>query len=214
MKVTSALVLETLDKMIAERCKRQADATMAGTLRDSSAAEMPMQHQHHTPATTAQVSSSMATQENFQQEVTEEEPLPSDANRHGGPSGGPNAKPLVQRDAGVSDTIWYQLQLDRKKAEDAEKEHQRLLEEERKLAQWLKDCADAQRQKELEELARKRKEIEEKRRQEAKEKQMLMQMGRCPVGYEWIKQANGYRCAGGSHWIGDGDVANMMGQSS
>ncbi|KAF2170835.1 hypothetical protein M409DRAFT_63884 [Zasmidium cellare ATCC 36951] len=212
MKVTSTLVLESIDKMIAERCKRQADATMAGALRDSSAAEMPMQHQHHTPAPTVQVSSSMATREDFQQEVTEEEPLPSDANGHGGPSGGPDAKPLVQRDAGVSDAIWYQLQLDRKKAEDAEKEHQRLLEEEHKLAQWLKDCADAQRQKELEELARKRKEIEKKRRQEAKEKQMLMQIGRCPVGYEWIKQANGYRCAGGSHWIGDGDVANMMGQ--
>lgn len=108
--------------------------------------------------------------QDFQPEATEKNgPAPSMDSSEG--PNGPRNQPLAQRDAGVSVEIWNQLQLDRKKAEEAEKELQRMIEEERKLKQWLKACADVKRQKELEELERKRREAAEKRRQDAKAKQ-------------------------------------------
>ncbi|KAI9856280.1 MAG: hypothetical protein M1824_005494 [Vezdaea acicularis] len=56
-------------------------------------------------------------------------------------------------------------------------------------------------EKELEELERRRKAAEEKKRKEAQVQTKLRQMGVCPVGYRWIKQHSGYRCAGGSHFV-------------
>ncbi|KAK4501494.1 hypothetical protein PRZ48_007303 [Zasmidium cellare] len=232
MKVTSTVVLESIDNMIAERCQREVDSAVAGAIKGPSSTGSLLQqqheHQHYTSAPpTFSMASEMTTQHELEQESGKEPTPPPDANGNGHL---PDPKSSVQRDAGVSDAVWNQLQLDRKKAEDAEKEYQKMLEDQRKLEEWLKNCAEAQHRKdleeaerrreeaeekrhqeELEELQRKRKEAEDKRRQEAKAKQMLKRMGRCPVGYEWIKQANGYRCAGGSHWIGDGDVASMMG---
>ncbi|KAL4931891.1 protein GbpA [Aspergillus undulatus] len=81
----------------------------------------------------------------------------------------------VQRDDGVSD--------------DAKRRH-----EQRRLEELAK-------REKLEELRRKREKEEEARRQEQKTQQKLGYMGVCPVGYQWIKQSSGYRCAGGSHSI-------------
>lgn len=132
----------------------------------------------------------------------------------------PSSSTGAQRDAGVSDAVWHQLLLDKAKEEEAEREHQRLQEEERKLKEWLKACADAKRQQELEELERQRKALEELERQrkaleeqrlrEAKAKIQLKKSGRCPVGFEWIKQSGGYRCAGGSHWISNDQISKMF----
>ncbi|KAK5727064.1 hypothetical protein LTR15_002956 [Elasticomyces elasticus] len=110
------------------------------------------------------------------------------------------------RDAGVSDAVWNQLQEDRRKEEEEKREAVRLEQEEARLKKWLKDCADAKRQRELEEIVRKRKALEEKLKQEAQMKEKLMQMGRCPVGYQWIKQGGGWRCAGGSHYMSEGEA--------
>jgi SpoVK/Ycf46/Vps4 family AAA+-type ATPase len=41
----------------------------------------------------------------------------------------------------------------------------------------------------------------EKQRQEAKVQQKLRAMGVCVAGFQWIKQASGYRCAGGFHFV-------------
>lgn len=49
---------------------------------------------------------------------------------------------------------------------------------------------------------RKQKEEEQKRRKQEQEAQKkLRHMGVCPVGFQWIKQASGYRCAGGTHYV-------------
>ena len=56
------------------------------------------------------------------------------------------------------------------------------------------------------ELEGARKRAEEQRKQEAKAQQKLRQMGICPAGYQWIKQPGGYLCAGGSHWVTDGQL--------
>ena len=44
------------------------------------------------------------------------------------------------------------------------------------------------------------------KRREAQAQQKLRSMGVCPVGYRWIKQASGYRCAGGSHYVSDAEL--------
>ncbi|KAK3396789.1 P-loop containing nucleoside triphosphate hydrolase protein [Sordaria brevicollis] len=98
----------------------------------------------------------------------------------------------AQRDAGVSDAVWEQLQRDRKAEEEREEEYERLKEE-------AKKASDAARDKIVKRLLE-----EEARRKKEMEMQMkLKMMGACPAGFNWIKQAGGYRCAGGSHWMGD-----------
>jgi hypothetical protein len=52
--------------------------------------------------------------------------------------------------------------------------------------------------------------LEEKRQREAVMERVKM-IGRCPVGYEWIKEGNGYRCAGGSHFVSDAQVNTVEG---
>jgi hypothetical protein len=114
-----------------------------------------------------------------------------------------------KRDAGVADEVWRQLQVDRRKAEEEEKERKRLEEEAEKLKQWLKKCADAKREAELRGIERKKQELKDKMRREAEERAKLKRSGKCPMGYEWTKQVGGYRCAGGSHWVPDGQVKSL-----
>jgi len=132
----------------------------------------------------------------------------------------------IARDPGVQDDVWEQLQRDKetvkdeqrrseeKMAEDA-KEEQKAIEEIKKISNALKRSrSDAIRMEELnrrreaarnrERQARAAKEAERKRLEaEARVQVKLQQMGRCVAGYQWIKQANGYRCAGGVHFVGN-----------
>ena len=43
--------------------------------------------------------------------------------------------------------------------------------------------------------------IRQKKEKAVQEK--LRNMGVCVQGYQWVRQAGGYRCAGGSHYIGN-----------
>jgi SpoVK/Ycf46/Vps4 family AAA+-type ATPase len=101
----------------------------------------------------------------------------------------------AQRDAGVSDEVWEQLQRDRQAEEEREEEYRRLQETARKAT------ADA-REKIVTRL------LEEKKRREMEEaaKKKLMEMCACPAGFNWIKQKGGYRCTGGSHWMSDAQL--------
>lgn len=51
------------------------------------------------------------------------------------------------------------------------------------------------------ELERLRAEDERRKKDEVRVQTKLREMGVCPVGYRWIKQGEGYRCAGGSHFV-------------
>jgi hypothetical protein len=52
-------------------------------------------------------------------------------------------------------------------------------------------------------LEKQREALAEVRRKEQANQEKLKAMGVCPVGYRWIKQSAGYRCAGGSHYVSD-----------
>jgi len=104
----------------------------------------------------------------------------------------------VVRDAGVSDEVWEQLQQDRKTQEVRDNEHRRLKEEAEK-------ASEAAREKIVQRLL----EEERKRKEELEKQKKLASSGLCPMGYAWIKQSGGYRCASGSHWMSDVDVAKM-----
>jgi hypothetical protein len=65
--------------------------------------------------------------------------------------------------------------------------------------------ARADREKIKEEFER-RQNAETRKRQEAEAQMKLRRMGICPMGYEWIKQSGGYRCAAGDHWVDDAQL--------
>jgi hypothetical protein len=66
--------------------------------------------------------------------------------------------------------------------------------------------AKAAREKALAALKQKQQEEERRRREEARVQQKLREMGVCVAGFRWIKQPQGYRCAGGSHFISNGQL--------
>ena len=74
-------------------------------------------------------------------------------------------------------------------------------------AQRLKEVAAQRQREQLEAALKARREAEEKaRKQEAQVQAKLREMGVCVAGFRWINQGSGYRCAGGSHFISNGQL--------
>lgn len=102
------------------------------------------------------------------------------------------------RDAGVSDEVWEQLQRDRQAEQEREHEYQDLLKAQ-------KNAREADRERIVQKLL----EEEERRKKEAEARKKLEMLGVCPAGFKWIRQANGYRCAGGSHFMSDSALTTL-----
>ncbi|CAG7971784.1 unnamed protein product [Penicillium salamii] len=69
---------------------------------------------------------------------------------------------------------------------------------------------ERRRQEEILEKLRKQQEaLAETRRKEQANQLKLRTMGVCVMGYRWIKQSGGYRCAGGSHWVSDAQLGRF-----
>lgn len=103
--------------------------------------------------------------------------------------------PTPLRDVGVSDEVWEQLQRDQEAANREVEEYQTLLKA-------RDDATDAERDRIVKRLL----EEEARRKKETELKTKLAMMGKCPIGYAWIKQGGGYRCAGGSHFISNAEL--------
>ncbi|KAJ3564153.1 hypothetical protein NPX13_g7945 [Xylaria arbuscula] len=100
---------------------------------------------------------------------------------------------LATRDAGVSDEVWNQLQLDAAEEVAREQAYQTKLKAQREAID--EDLRDKIIKELLEEEARRKKEAEARAKLEAQ--------GLCPMGYHWIRQSSGWRCAGGSHFVSE-----------
>jgi hypothetical protein len=88
----------------------------------------------------------------------------------------------------------------RKEAADAEA--RRRYEEAKRREERLR----LERELEQARIAAARREAERQKREEAAKQAKLRQMGVCVQGFQWIKQAGGYRCAGGAHFIHDSQL--------
>jgi hypothetical protein len=66
--------------------------------------------------------------------------------------------------------------------------------------------AKAERERIQRELERRKQEEEERRKKEELAQDRLRQMGVCVAGFRWTKQAGGYRCDGGGHWVDDSQL--------
>jgi len=91
-----------------------------------------------------------------------------------------------------------------KKAKD-EAERQELMRRMRE-ARLAEERARIAREKAAAELERRKQEEMKKRELEAQAQQKLRHMGVCCQGFVWIKQASGYRCAGGSHYVSNAQL--------
>lgn len=211
MLVQEDVVLDMMDSMIQERNARGealADPTTSTVPRSMRQPE-PL---HQRPPQTT-ISTKMDTSSEKHEKVTEPD-SGAEASEQ------PSPKRTSIRDAGVSDEIWAQLERDKAA------EHQR----HRDLIASRKQTADLERKMKeqgekdnaqpktgtahleaLRALEAMRIELNEARaEQRAKEERMkkalemkvkLRKTGRCPAGFEWFEQANGFRCGGGSHFL-------------
>lgn len=90
--------------------------------------------------------------------------------------------------------------LDARKAKDEEDAQQ--LKRQQEKARLEREKARREREKAKAEFERMRiAHVRQKREEAVQDK--LRNMGVCVQGFQWIKQAGGYRCAGGAHYIGN-----------
>lgn len=193
LKLEEGHVSQELQKMLTERLERQKHSDMPTATLDSMMASLQQQSQpgpQH--ATTIETRTSTEIQ---QKQATEENQTTMEEESGFGESG---VSHLGVRDAGISDEVWEQLARDAAEEQRKEKEYQNL-----KKAQ--KSASDADRDRIVKQIL----EEEKRRKEEAAKKAKLMALGACPVGFQWIKQIGGYRCAGGSHWMSDGEVGAL-----
>ena len=197
LRLTEELVTEELDGMLQERESRTrsaADMSLRGRQLHQLLQQPPPKAPQ--PKITIETSTVAATDQVQEEEAMTKEVPPLEDNAHRPPPTNAQARTHAQRDAGVSDAVWEQLQRDREAEEQREEEYQRLKEEARTATAAARD-----------KIVQRLLEEERRRREEEERKKKLQAMGICPMGYAWIKQAKGFRCAGGSHYMSDAALA-------
>ncbi|KAL4903296.1 hypothetical protein BDW74DRAFT_54178 [Aspergillus multicolor] len=212
VSISESLILTHIDHMISERTNRENKQSKP---RNNPLDLLRAQSFDRKPAPPVLTTTTNTT--SFQgDEGDQKEPAPPVPE---------TAPDTIPRDDGVLDDVWQQLQQDKQAAQAAEKEYQALLDEERAAEKTLQELpkppADSsskiddeakrqheqrrleelKRRAELERLRRQREAEEKARRKEQQVQQKLQRMGRCVAGFQWIKQATGYRCAGGTHFV-------------
>ncbi|GAB7348917.1 hypothetical protein MBLNU459_g7605t2 [Dothideomycetes sp. NU459] len=227
LDISAQTILDEMNKMIAERTQRSQNLVTAVNRRDSlhlpQAFDKPRENNPINTSTSQELKIEQA--KDVDKTSRDEEVDIGTA-----PLDDPSAS-KCERDAGVTDAVWQQLQSDKKAAEDRERAYQETLREEKELRKAIDDSRvqdesekqpmqedddDAKATKEalcereqlriskqlaLIEIERKREEFEKKRQEAAAINKKMQLLGVCCMGYRWIKQSSGYRCAGGSHFM-------------
>jgi hypothetical protein len=228
--LTETIVLQIMKKMLDERSRRNA---AVGTTRFGKPMPIrpmaPSQSQNPVPPTA--LSSNIATDTApppaaINTEKQENDPKSTDTKPELATE---PEDPLAsifkaKRDPGVSDEVWEQLERDKHAMVAKEREYRQLQEEKRQELERIKELIRAEKaaaddkERRIREQARIAAELERRRRDEElaaiereRQKEMerqkkLRMLGPCPMGYMWIKQYSGYRCAGGSHTLSDADI--------
>ncbi|KAM3560257.1 hypothetical protein ARSEF4850_003737 [Beauveria asiatica] len=193
--VTEAMVKAEVEAMARERESRSRQTLHAPSKATFLQQMCPMKSSNVAPQVSL-VSAQKTSQPVSKDNARDDGPPPAD-----GPeptktaASSTNGVKAAVRDAGVSDEVWDQLQ------RDAQAERQREAEYKKKQKLKVETRDDALRKRIIQELIKE----EEERKKEAETRKKLQMQGRCPVGYEWIRQASGWRCAGGSHFMSDGE---------
>ena len=91
--------------------------------------------------------------------------------------------------------------LQQREAEAKDAEERAAILREREKARLIEQGVRRAREKVAADLRAKREEERKQREQEEKAQQKLRQLGVCPAGFRWIKMGDGYRCAGGTHFV-------------
>ena len=156
-----------------------------------------------------------------------------------------SASPSPQRDPGVSDEVWQQLQRNiaeekalnqaaemfvsskqreyeaQRDAEEAGLQEARRLEKEKSMADEKRrqeievqlreerrriEAAEKAKRKAEERLRKAHEEAEKKKREELEVQKKIREMGICPMGYRWVREGEGYRCGGGSHYLSNSQL--------
>ncbi|KAI9764838.1 MAG: hypothetical protein M1840_007984 [Geoglossum simile] len=228
MVVDEDTVVQHVDAMISERIHRSQSVLTLNhhSPAANSSPQVAFQNPRNVPPPTTTVARSAPTTTARTESPPPPPPEPAQTASHDNPP----------RDRGISDETWAQLQRDKADAETHDQAYQTLLNHQSRSISEFKSqtqipptsqdenneddesrrLLEAQRiQKELEcrakeeelrELERKRKEMEAKRKKEAEAQKKLRKMGICCMGYRWIRQSGGWRCAGGTHWVSEGEL--------
>ncbi|KAI0541591.1 P-loop containing nucleoside triphosphate hydrolase protein [Xylaria digitata] len=210
--ITEDVVVDVINRMIKERSSRAAalspafDQSTPSPIQTRLDYKEPLRSEASTTSTT-EISTEVAAK-------PEEKDTPPVQD-----SVGPGPKGAIHRDAGVSDEVWQQLQRDKEAMENRQRDlaaarqkaaelEQQARAQEEEFKRQRDDAArrEALRKLELIRIERdiaetERRNREEKMKKELETKARLKRMGVCPMGYEWIPQAGGYRCTGGSHYM-------------
>ena len=88
-----------------------------------------------------------------------------------------------------------------KEAEAKEANERAAIQRETEMARQREQSARRARERAAAELQAKKEEERRKREQEARAQQKLRELGVCSFGFRWIPMGDGYRCAGGAHFV-------------
>ena len=147
------------------------------------------------------------------------------------PSKTENFSAIKNRDAGITDEVWNQLIQDKQTSIKQEGTYRDLLKQEQQLErdrnnrneenegkknegtkqqleqeQLQQELERQAKEEELRKIQKIKAEMEAQHKKEQQAQKKLREIGVCIQGFRWIKQAGGYRCAGGSHYVSDGQL--------